>query len=99
MEFIQIIDYETDQPEQMQALADQFRKEQEGKPGGPVRITVMQDRSNRKRHLTIAEFESYEEAQRNNDRPEVQKFAEQMQSLCSKPPVFTDCDLRQQFSR
>ncbi|NGN68718.1 hypothetical protein G5C51_33110 [Streptomyces sp. A7024] len=99
MEFIQIIDYETDKPEQMQALADQFRKEREGQSGGPARITVVQDRNNRKRHLTIAEFDSYEEAQRNNDRPETQKFAEQMMALCTKPAVFIDCDLRQQFTR
>ncbi|MEV6103412.1 hypothetical protein AB0M28_01695 [Streptomyces sp. NPDC051940] len=99
MEFIQIIDYETDRIDEMQALGERFRKEREGTPGGPRRITSLKDRDKPNRYLTVVEFESYDEAMRNNGLPEVQEFAAQMTALCSSPPVFTNCDLRERTER
>ncbi|MFC7216603.1 hypothetical protein ACFQLX_00225 [Streptomyces polyrhachis] len=97
MEFIQVIDYETDRPEEMWALSEQYRKEREGEPGGPNRVTIVQDRENPRRFLSIVEFPSYEEAMRNNDRPEVQEFSAGMGALCTRPPVFVNGDLQQRI--
>ncbi|MQY12415.1 hypothetical protein SRB5_25480 [Streptomyces sp. RB5] len=99
MEFIQIIDYETTQPEAVQALGERFRKEQEGVPGGPSRVMWLHDRDNPDRYVTLLEFPSYEEAMANSGRPEVQEFAARMTELCSREPVFSNCDLRERMER
>ncbi|WP_327716435.1 hypothetical protein OG381_14020 [Streptomyces sp. NBC_00490] len=93
MKFVQIIDYETDRIEEMQALGRQAEEQFAGRTDGPTHRMVLRDRSNPNRYLVVIEFDSYEEAMRNSGDPETGRFAEQMAALCTKAPTFTDCDL------
>jgi hypothetical protein len=54
---------------------------------------ILKDRNQPGRYLAVIEFNSYEEAMQNSADPETTKFAEQMAGLCTRPPVFTDCDV------
>ena len=89
MPFIQIIDFETGNFDEMQAAVEEFRKATEGKRG-TTRARTGKDRDRENHYVTIVEFASYEEAMRNNDLPETAALAEKMQKLSSGPPTFTD---------
>lgn len=92
MSFIQIIDYETDRPEEMARVAEEFRASRRGE-GGPGSVITTQDRDNPRRYLTIVEFPSYEEAMANSGRPETSAFAAKVQALCSRPTRFVNLDV------
>ncbi|MFI5795512.1 hypothetical protein [Streptomyces sp. NPDC051677] len=92
--FVQIIDFETDRIDEMRALAEEGEQRFTGRADGPTRRLVLKDRSRPNHYLVVIEFDSYEEAMRNNDDPETGKFAEQMAALCTRPPTFTDCDVQ-----
>lgn len=100
MEFVQIIEYETDRPDEMRALGEEMRDTGQPRDGGPTRVTVCQDRDKADRYVTIVEFASYEEAMANNKRPETHEFAMRMQALCKGGPRFVNLDLvmRDEFS-
>ncbi|GID94038.1 hypothetical protein ACFQFC_09730 [Amorphoplanes digitatis] len=92
MGFVQIIEYETDRPDEIQALGDeQIARAGETPPG--FRLTVTQDRENPQRYVTIVEFASHEEAMANSDRPETGEFARQMAALCKGAPRFSNLDV------
>ncbi|MEU5592048.1 hypothetical protein [Streptomyces sp. NPDC020298] len=93
MKFVQIIEFETDRIEEMRQLSDDMENRSASREGGPARRLVLGDRNQPGRYLAVIEFDSYEEAMRNNDDPETSKFAEQMAALCTRPPSFTDCDV------
>ncbi|GLW35609.1 hypothetical protein [Actinoplanes regularis] len=93
MGFVQIIEYETDQPDEMQALGDSRIAQLGDAPEG-FRLTVTQDRENPKRFVTIVEFASYEVAMANSESPEVDEFARQMAALCSNGPRFHNLDVK-----
>lgn len=93
MSFIQIIEYETDSPEQMSALGE-ARTAEMGEPPPGFRLTVTQDRDQPNRYLTIIEFPSYEEAMENSRQPETGVFAEKMAALCTSGPRFHNLDVR-----
>ncbi|MFP5218138.1 MAG: hypothetical protein ACLGIG_00160 [Actinomycetes bacterium] len=89
--FVQIIEYTTSRIDEMRALQEKWRDEHPDM--GPTRITVTADRDRPRTYLTIVEFESYEEAMRNNDDPLTAQFAEQMRALTDGPPTFRNLDV------
>lgn len=93
--FVQIIEYRTSKPDEIQALSEEFRNARmaSGDSGGPGQVLACSDRDNEGTYFTIVEFESYEAAMENNDRPETNEFAEKMAALCDGPPVFRNLDL------
>ncbi|MGW0765052.1 hypothetical protein [Streptomyces sp. NPDC002676] len=93
MKFTQIIDFETDRIDEMRALSDEMEKRFGGRANGPTRRFILKDRNQPGRYLAVIEFNSHEEARQNSDDPETAKFSEQMAALCTRPPVFTDCDV------
>jgi quinol monooxygenase YgiN len=93
MTFIQIIEYETDRPDEMQALGEARMNEASGPPPF-ARLAVTQDRDRPNHYMTIVEFSSYEAATANNDDPATQKFAADMAALCTSPPTFHNLDVR-----
>jgi hypothetical protein len=91
MSFIQIIEYETERPDEIMALDREFES-----AGLPTRINHMQltkDRENPNGYVTIVEFPSYEEAMANSKTPETQEFAARMTELCTGPPRFVNLDV------
>jgi hypothetical protein len=95
MPFIQIIEYVTDQPDEIDALMLQAQNDTLGRAGstGFERLVVTNDRDDRRRYLTIVEFASYEEAMANSDRPEVSDLAARLANLCDGPPRFHNLDV------
>ncbi|MGI5483367.1 hypothetical protein [Streptomyces lavendofoliae] len=93
MRFAQIIDFETERIEDMEALMRERRDAMSGRAGGPARRLVLRDRGNPDRYLVVVEFGSYEEAMRNSEDPATTELAERIAGLCTRAPSFTDCDL------
>jgi len=94
MKFVQIIEFETERIEEMQKLAEDADKRMAGRSGGPTHRLVLHDRNKPNHYLVVIEFDSHEDAMRNSNDPETTKMAEQMAALCTRPPSFTDCDVR-----
>ncbi len=88
MSFIQIIEYETDQPERINALFDQVMPEQSF-----TRLAVARDRDNPNHHYMIVEFPSYEEAMVNSARPETDAMARQLRTMTTMGPVYHNLDV------
>ncbi|MFD4525366.1 hypothetical protein ACFWP7_15865 [Streptomyces sp. NPDC058470] len=95
MKFVQIIDFETERIAEMRELVEQAAQRAAGRTGGPTHRLVLQDRSTPGRYLVLMEFESHEDAVRNSNDPETSRLAEQLAALCTRPPSFTDCDVRE----
>jgi quinol monooxygenase YgiN len=93
MSFIQIIEYETDRPEEMWALGD-ARTAEMGDPPPGFRLTITQDRDQPNRYVTIVEFESYAEAMDNSRRPDTDAFAKQMAAPCTSGPRFHNLEVK-----
>ncbi|MFI7007884.1 hypothetical protein [Streptomyces sp. NPDC050145] len=95
--FVQIIDFETQRIDEVRALLLDFEQQmmaQSPRPdSAPTHRMMLADRDTEGRHLAIVEFESYEDAMRNNERPEINKLSERLVALCTRPPAFTNCDL------
>jgi quinol monooxygenase YgiN len=95
MSFIQIIEYETDRPEDVAALMDE-RNEQgvaSGEQPPFTRLAVARDRENPRRFLAIVEFPSYEEAMANSERPDTHEFAQKLGALMSSGPTYSNLDV------
>jgi hypothetical protein len=94
--FIQIIEYETDRPDEMWAIgAARMAEMTDAGPG--FRLTVTQDRDHPSRYVTIVEFPSYEAAVANNEDPATQEFARRMAELCTSGPHFGNLEVLRTF--
>ncbi|MEV5609192.1 hypothetical protein [Streptomyces sp. NPDC052225] len=94
LKFAQIIDFETQRIDEMEELLDQFQERMAGTPGGPTHRIMLADRDTAGRYLAVIEFDSYDDAMRSNERPEVSQLNEQLSAMCTRPPAFTNCDVR-----
>jgi hypothetical protein len=93
--FVQIIEFKTSRPEEVQALGEEIRRERtassEGTP--PRRVTMTVDKDRPGYFLNVVEFESYEAAMENSNRPDTSAFAARMAELCDGPPRFYNLDV------
>ena len=92
--FVQIIEYSTSRFDEIRALAEELRIKRQGGPGGPIRVTVTEDRDRPGHYLTLAEFDSYEAAMANSEHPDTQEFAAMMAKLVDGPPTFHNLPVR-----
>jgi hypothetical protein len=92
MSFIQIIDYETDQP----AEIDARMREQMQSMGEAMytRLDQTQDQDNPRHFMTIVEFPSYEVAMENNNRPEIDQMARELAAMCTSGPSYSNLDVK-----
>jgi hypothetical protein len=93
MSFIQIIEYETDRPDEVRALGEAERSRMPQANEG-FRLTVTRDRDRTNRYVTIVEFPSYEAAMANSERPETAEFARQMAALCTNGPSYQNLEVQ-----
>jgi hypothetical protein len=91
-DFIQIIEVQTSRFDELQALTDRYREASAGNKAR--RSTVTEDRDRPGTYINIVEFDSYESAMENSQRPETAQFAEQLAKLCDAPPTFRNLDVR-----
>lgn len=94
--FVQIVEIKTSRIDEVDALVEERRA---AGPMPMVRATMTADRDRPGYYLSILEFDSYEEAMENSDRPETTDMAEKMASLCDEPPKFYNLDVRRSEQR
>jgi hypothetical protein len=92
--FVQVIEYTTSRFDEVKALGE--RRALDDPNSLARRVTITEDRDRPGTFLSIVEFDSYDEAMRNSERPETRDFAEQMQKLCDSAPRFYNLDVRSQ---
>lgn len=95
MGFVQIIEYKTSRIDDVRALVDKYRANIDGSLA--VRGTATEDRDRLNTYLNIIEFESWEQAQENSNKPETSAFAQEMAGLCDGPPTFYNLDVLETF--
>lgn len=95
--FVQIIDMKTSRIDEIDALVEEMRSA--GFPMPMVRATMTTDRDRPDHYLTIVEFDSYEDAMANSNRPETGQMAQRMAELCDEPPKFYNLDIRRSETR
>ena len=95
--FVQIIEYRSSKADEVAALTEELRKSREAAAEGPspVRASTGADRDDQGRYFSMVEFESYEAAMENSNRPETGEFAEKLMALCDGPPTFYNLDISQ----
>ena len=93
--FVQIIEWTTSRIDEVRTLQEKYRDERmaSGESGGPSAVTVVADRDRPNTFLTIAEFDDYDTAMANSQKPETGEFAAQMLALCDGPPTFYNLDV------
>jgi hypothetical protein len=90
--FVQIIEFQTDNIDDMIKLEQEYLKATEGKRSSGHGLTCA-DRDKPGRYFTIVEFDSPEAAEKNNDNPETKAFAEKMMKAGKGEPTFYNLDV------
>ncbi|NUR28376.1 MAG: hypothetical protein HOV83_21460 [Catenulispora sp.] len=90
--FIQVMEYQTAHPDELDALMDEWIAATEGKRTATHEVHTA-DRDRPGRYVDIIEFPSYEEAMRNSDLPETQRIAGRMRELCAEDVRFLNLDV------
>ncbi|MER7460520.1 hypothetical protein [Micromonospora sp. NPDC126480] len=93
MPFVQIIEYDTDRPDEVRALSEEWGQQQLA--NAPARITLAEDRERPGHIVIVAEFDSYEQAMAHSDQPETGAYAERMRRLARAEPRFVNLDVAQ----
>jgi hypothetical protein len=96
MSFIQIVDYETDRPEEIDSAMRAGMQEMGGS-GAFTRLEHTQDHDNPRHYMTIVEFPSYEAAMANSGKPETDQMARQLASMCTSGPHYRNLDVQLQL--
>ena len=95
MRFVQIVEFTSSNIEEMRERATQYNDESGAGRSGTGLLAA--DRDNPGRYFVIAEFESYEAAMENSERPETQALAADMARLADGPPTFYNLDVVETF--
>jgi hypothetical protein len=92
MAFIQIIDMQTSNYDEISELEQQWRKATDGKRT-LRRSIVARDRKNPKHYVVIAFFDDYDSAMVNSNLPETNEFGTKQNALLDAPMQFLDLDV------
>jgi hypothetical protein len=98
--FVQTITFRSDRFDEMVVLMGEWdRNQAAGEIMGYAGLRVLADRDDPGRYISIMEFaavepgvSAFEEAQRNNDRPETQALAARLIALSTGEPEFRHFD-------
>jgi hypothetical protein len=93
MTFIQIMEFTTTRPDEIQALVAEWAAKTAGRRSAE-RATLTADRDRPGTYVQIVEFPSYQEAMTNSGLPETGEFAAKLALLCDVAPVFRNLDVR-----
>ena len=98
--FSQMISLWTDHPDEIIKLIEEWDDMQSQLDVmGYTGTHILNDRDDPRHYIIVAEFQStepgvsaYEEAQKNNDRPETNEWARRMRELIDHEPVWSNFD-------
>ncbi len=91
MDFIQIIEFKTDDIDAVQAIDQEWLEVTAGKRTARRQI-LTRDRNDPDRYLAVVFFDSYESAMENSNLPETQALAAKYQTV-TRDGVFRDLDV------
>jgi len=89
--FVQIIGFSTSRIDEVEAMGKEMAARRG--PDSGTRGVAVADRDHPNQYLVVMEFESYEAAMENSNRPETTEFAAKMAALCDGPPTFLNLDV------
>src|SRR3954468_22176436 len=93
---MQIIEMQTSRIDEVEALIRELRDRlDDGGASAPRRGTMTADGDREGFYLSVIEFDSYEAAMENSNRPEVGEYAARLAKLCDVPPRFYTLDVRE----
>ena len=92
MTFIQMMDYATSKPEEMQRVAEEWERATDGKRTAR-RIVRTRYRDDPNRYREMVFFDSYEAAMENSELPETQEYAKMEQDLVDGEITYVDLDV------
>jgi quinol monooxygenase YgiN len=92
VKFVQIVEFKTKKIDEVQKLDQEWKAATEGKRT-VERVVVCKDRDDPDRYFIVAQFPSYDAAQKNNELPETQEFAQKQMALADGPPTFYNLDV------
>ena len=96
--FTQIIGLQTSRIDEVEALLRELRTRlDDGRSSAPRRAALTADRDRDGFYVSIVEFDSYEAAMENSNRPEVDEYASRLAKLCDAPPKFYNLDVREMW--
>lgn len=92
MAFVQLIEYETSQPDEVKRTFDEWQQAaQDMRKAKRVVLTRHRDQENR--FVTIVFFDSYEEAMENSNLEETQQYSRKVNDLIDGEPTYFDLDV------
>lgn len=95
--FVQIIEFTTSRIDEVRALLEGLQSQRD--MGTVLRGTMTADRDRPNTYVNVVEFESYESAMENSNRPETSEFAAKMAELCDGPATFYNLDVLEVWER
>jgi len=96
MAFVQLIVFGTSQIDKVREMGERYQEETKGRSKAR-RVTIGADLDAPGRYATIAEFDSAEDAEANNNLPETQAFAAEMNKLAEGPVAYHNLDVLQRY--
>ena len=93
MSFVQVIEYESDRPDEVRELTEEWAREHPAP--GPARMTLAEDRERPGHFVMVAEFDSYDQAMAHSAQPETDKYASRMRRLAKGEPRFVNLEVAQ----
>ena len=99
MHFTQHIVVETDDPSALADLLYEWNRDQAAEAPGYVGGRLLAFRDKPRKFVLEAEFESWDHAQKNNDRPETQKWAEALNEIVSGEPKYENLNVVAAFGK
>ncbi|HEY8081147.1 MAG TPA: hypothetical protein VIE15_03575 [Acidimicrobiales bacterium] len=91
--FVQLMRFTTSKIEEVEAFVDRMVKER-GDALLATRSTITKDRDHENTYWVIVEFASYEDAMKNSNDPETDRFAKELVGMLDGPPDFYNLDVR-----
>jgi hypothetical protein len=92
MKFVQIVEYHTTRPGEIDALDEEWRRRTDGvRPSNTLVIGADRDRPDT--FIAVLTWDSYEDAQRNNELGATHDLAKHIADLCTEPPRYRNLDV------
>lgn len=92
MKFTQLIELRTSRIDEVRALSEEWAEKAEG-IGPHIAEQLCEDRDRSNTYVAIVQFDSWADAEKNNDLPMTQEFAARLTALCDEPPSFRNLDV------
>jgi len=97
MGFVQIIEYQTSQIDEMRKVGEEWM-EAVGDDSRARRRVMCADRDNPGRYVNVVFFDSYEEAMANSEHPVTQEYSQRLMAFADGPPTFYNLDVVEDVS-